>query len=135
MLQIAAKIFTSSYSKFVFLLVLRGGEHSHEVFPCFLGCIKQHFLLYFLLYLGNLWSCYQGPQFSKLGFRGGVRIINPPLTILSIRLYLPNLGTLIKYLGPLGIMGPHVPVTRVWGTLLEVKCHLLHHPCISLGAS
>ena len=23
-------------------------------------------------------------------------------------------------------MGPHVPVTGVWGTLLEVNCHLLH---------
>ena len=63
---------------------------------------------------------------------GGVRIINPPFTILSIRLYFPNLGTLIKYLGPLvqlgplGLMGPHVPVTRVWGTLLEINFHLLH---------
>ena len=63
---------------------------------------------------------------------GGVRIINPPLTILYIRLIFPNLGTLINYLGPLvqlgplDLMGPHVPVTRVWGTLLEVNCHLLH---------
>ena len=53
-----------------------------------------------------------------------VRIINPPLTILSIRLYLPNLGTLIHFLGPLvpfgplGLIGPPRSVTRVWGTLL-----------------
>ena len=63
---------------------------------------------------------------------GGVRIINPPLIILSIRLIFPNLGTLINYLGPLvqlgplGLMGPHVLVTGVWGTLVEVKYHLLH---------
>ena len=82
--------------------------------------------------MGDLWPCFQGPQLSKLGFRGGVRIINPPLTILSIRSILPNLETLIKYLGPLvqlgplGLMGPHVLVTRVWGTLLEVNLHLLH---------
>ena len=51
---------------------------------------------------------------------------------MSIRLIYPNLGTLINYLvpleplGPLGLMGPHVPVTTVWGTLLEVNFHLLH---------
>ena len=51
---------------------------------------------------------------------------------MSIRLFFPNLGTLINYLGPLvqldplGLMGPHVPVTRVWGTLLEVNCDLFH---------
>ena len=51
---------------------------------------------------------------------------------MSIRLIYPNLGTLINYLGPLvqlgplGLMGPHGPVTRVWGTLLEANCHLMH---------
>ena len=50
---------------------------------------------------------------------------------MSIRLLFPNLGTLIKYLGslvqlgPFRLMGPHVPVIRVWGTLLEVNCNLL----------
>ena len=29
-------------------------------------------------------------------------------------------------LGPHGPMGPHVLVIGVWGTLLEVRCHLLH---------
>ena len=28
-------------------------------------------------------------------------------------------------LGPHGSMGPHVPVIEVWGTLIEVKFHLL----------
>ena len=51
---------------------------------------------------------------------------------MSIRLILPNLATLINYLGPLvqlgplGLMGTHVPVTGVWETLLEVNFHLLH---------
>ena len=60
---------------------------------------------------------------------GGVRIINPPLIILCSRIIFPNIGTLINYLGPLvqlgrlGLMGPHVPVTVVWKTLLEVNFH------------
>ena len=51
---------------------------------------------------------------------------------MSIILIFPKLGTLINYLGPLvqlgplGIMGPCVPVTGVLGTLLEAKFHLLH---------
>ena len=51
---------------------------------------------------------------------------------MSITLIYPNLGTLINYLGPLVpldslvLMGPHVPVTGMSGTLIEVKCHLLH---------
>ena len=77
--------------------------------------------------MGDLWSCYQGPQFSKLGFRGGVRIINPPLVKCLLDQLFPKLETLINVqLGPLGPMGPHVPVTGVWGTLLEVSFHLLH---------
>ena len=61
-----------------------------------------------------------------------VIIYNPPLTKLSIRLFYPNLGLLFNYLGPLvplgplGIMGPHVPATRVWGTPIEANFHLLH---------
>ena len=35
------------------------------------------------------------------------------------------MGPLLK-LGPHGPMGPHVLVTEVWGTQLEVKLHLLH---------
>ena len=56
-----------------------------------------------------------------------VRIYNPPLSKLSIRLYKPNLGVIYLLLGPLvplvpvGLMGPHVLVTRVWGTLIEAK--------------
>ena len=45
---------------------------------------------------------------------------------MYIILIYPNLGTLINYLGPLGLMGPHARVTRVWGTLLEVNFHLVH---------
>ena len=67
-----------------------------------------------------------GPTVFQVRIQGGVRIINPLLTILFIRLYLPNLGTLIHYLGPLDLMGPPRSVIRVWGTLLEVKFHLLH---------
>ena len=50
---------------------------------------------------------------------------------MPIILIYPNLGTLINYLGPLvplgplGLMGPHVLVTRVQGTLLDVNFHLL----------
>ena len=100
------------------------GLFSHEVFP--VSSIALSNIIYFRLYLGDLWSCYEGPHFSQLGFRGSVSIFNPPLTIMSIRLYFPNLGTLIHYLGPLGLMGPPRSGTRVWGTLLEVNCHLLH---------
>ena len=51
---------------------------------------------------------------------------------MYIKLIFPNLGTLINYLGPLvqlgplGLMGQHVPAIGVWGTLLEVNYHLLH---------
>ena len=77
--------------------------------------------------MGDLWPCFQGPQLYKLGFRGGVRIYNPPLTKLSIRLFYPRifaslLGPLVP-LGPLGRMGTHALVTRVWGTLIEANFH------------
>ena len=29
-------------------------------------------------------------------------------------------------LGPLGLIGAHVSVTKVWGTLIEAYFHLLH---------
>ena len=35
------------------------------------------------------------------------------------------MGPLVQ-LGPLGPIGTHVPVIEVWGTLLEVNCHLLY---------
>ena len=38
-----------------------------------------------------------------------------------IGLYFPNLGFIYLLLGPLGLMGPHVPVTRVWGTPIEAN--------------
>ena len=34
------------------------------------------------------------------------------------------MGPLVQ-LGPLAPMGPYVLVIEVWGTLLEVSCHLL----------
>ena len=61
-----------------------------------------------------------------------VRIINPSLVKCLLDKLFPNIGTLIKYLGPLVQLGPlvlmgtHVPVSGVWGTLLEVNCHLLY---------
>ena len=61
-----------------------------------------------------------------------VRIYNPPLSKLSIRLYFPSLGVIklllgaLVPLGPLGLMGSHVPVTRVGGTLIEANWNLLH---------
>ena len=68
----------------------------------------------------------RGPTVIQVRIQEGVRIINPPFGQMSIRLIYPNLGTLINYLLPLVPLGPHVPVTRVWGTLLEVNFHLLH---------
>ena len=62
----------------IFLLILRGGVPM-RFSPLSLVVLSNIFLLSSRLYLGDLWSCYQGPQLSKLGFRGGVRIINPPL--------------------------------------------------------
>ena len=59
-----------------------------------ISSVVLRIILSFRLYLGDLWSCYQGPQLSKLGFKGGVRIYNPPVTKLSIRLSYPNLGAL-----------------------------------------
>ena len=65
-------------------------------------------------------------KFSKLSFRGGVRIIILTCLILSI---LPNLRVFVVIieslvpLDPLGLMGPHVPVSRVQGTQIEAKFH------------
>ena len=64
-------------------------------------------------------ALFPGPTFFQVRIQGGVRIYNPPLTKLSIRFFYPNLGVLFNYLGPLvslgplGLMGPHVPITRV----------------------
>ena len=61
-----------------------------------------------------------------------VRIYNSPLTKLSTRLFYPNLGVLFNSLGPLvplgplGLMGPHVLVTRVWVTPIEANFHWIH---------
>ena len=69
------------------------------------------------------------PQALVLGF------IILPCPNQSIRVYFPNLGVIQLLLGPLvplgtlGLMGPHVPVTKVWGTLLEVSstyCMCMH---------
>ena len=65
-------------------------------------------------------------KFSKLEFRGGVRIIILPCPIWSI---MSKSGVLSVYfytlapLGPLGLIGAHVPVTKVLGTLIESNLH------------
>ena len=64
-----------------------------------------------------------GFLFQGISIVGGVRIYNPPLTILSIRLLFSYLRSILLLLGPLGLMGPHVPVTRVWGTPTEANFH------------
>ena len=81
----------------------------------------------FRLYMGDFCPCCQGPQLSKLGFRGMLEFIILPCPNCSMRLYLPNLefiqlllGPLVP-LGPLGLMGTHVPVTSVWGTQIEAN--------------
>ena len=73
--------FSQVFSKFVFLLILRGG------FPMRISLIFSVALssiLSFRLYLGDLWSCYHGPQLSKLGFRGvlGLLILPSPYYLL-----------------------------------------------------
>ena len=55
-----------------------------------------------------------------------VRIIILPCPNWSI---MPKLGVFLVIieslvpLGPHGLIGPYVPVTRVWGTLVEANCH------------
>ena len=44
--------------------------------------------------MGDFSPHFQGPEFSKLGFKEGIRIYNPPLYKLYIRLYFPNLGVI-----------------------------------------
>ena len=60
------------------------------------------------------------------------RIINPPLSKFG---HMSKLGVMSKSgvhpvylyslapLGPLGLIGAHVSVTKVWGTLIEDYCH------------
>ena len=62
-----------------------------------ISLVELRIILFFRLYMGDLWPCFQGPHLSKLGFRGGVRIYNLPLTIMFIRLFYPNLGVLFNY--------------------------------------
>ena len=69
---------------------------------------------------------------SKLAFRGGVKIINPPLSKFG---HMYKLGVMSKSrvhsvylwsltpLGPLDLIEAHVLVTKVWGTLIEAHCH------------
>ena len=115
--------FFLSFNLYFLISAYLEGGFSDEAFPISLIVLRS--IIYFILYLGDLWSCYQGPQLSKLGFRGGVSIYNIPLSKLFIRLYLPKLGVNQLLLGPLVplgtlvLMGPHVLVTRVWGTPIE----------------
>ena len=51
-----------------------GVGFSHEVFPSFLGLLRNIFLS-FRLYMGDLWPYCQGPQLSKLGFGGGLLVL------------------------------------------------------------
>ena len=50
-----------------------------------------------------------------------VRIYNPTFSKLSIRIYFSNLGVILLLLGPVGLMGTHVPFTRVWVTPIEAN--------------
>ena len=65
-------------------------------------------------------------KFSKLAFSGGVRIIILPCPNWSI---MSKSGVLLVSfyslapLGPLGLIGAHVLVTKVWGTLIEAYFH------------
>ena len=63
---------------------------------------------------------------SKLGFRGVVRIIILPcpklVNLAQLRSHLVIIESLVP-LSPHGLMGPYVPVTRVWGTLIEDNYH------------
>ena len=65
-------------------------------------------------------------KLSKLAFRGGVRIIilNFPIWSIfhSLGVFLVIFESLVP-LGPLGIMGPPIPVTGVLGTLIEANYH------------
>ena len=63
---------------------------------------------------------------AKLAFRGCVRIIILPCPNWSIMPKLGVFSVIIKSLvplGPHGLIGPHVPVTRVWRTLTEANFH------------
>ena len=57
---------------------------------------------------------------------GGVRII---ILHCPNRLIMPKLGVFsviiesLVPLGPHGLIGTHVPATRVWGTLVKANCH------------
>ena len=63
--------------------------------------------------MGDFWPGYEGPSCPKLGLRGVLGLINPPLSNIVYLVYLPNLGG-------------NYYCTRVWGTHIEVMFHLLH---------
>ena len=68
--------------------------------------------------MGDLWPSFQGPSCPNLGLRGVLGLINPPLSNIVHLVIFPNLGSYYHY-------------TRVWGTQIEVICHLFHvHACI-----
>ena len=65
-------------------------------------------------------------NFSKLAFRGDVGIIILPCPNWSIMPKIGVFSVIIESLvpmGPHGLIGPHVPVIRVWGTLVEDNGH------------
>ena len=69
---------------------------------------------------------YEVPKFSKLVFKGVVRIIILPCPNWSIMPKLGVFSVIIESLVPLGqhgLIGTHVPVTRVWGTLIDSNFH------------
>ena len=76
-------------------------------FPQF---IKQ--FLFSLDCMGDFWPSFQGPSCPKLGLRGVLRLINPPLSNIVYLVILPNLGS-------------YYHCNIIWGTNLQVF-HLLH---------
>ena len=69
-------------------------------------------------------ALFPGPVVVQVRIHGGVRIIILPCPNWSIK---PNLGVIIidllVPLDPLGLIGPHVPVTRMRGIVIEANCH------------
>ena len=69
---------------------------------------------------------YEVSQFFQVIIQGGVGIIILPCPNWSI---MPKIGVFsviidsLVPLGPHGLIKPHVPFTRVWGTLVEDNHH------------
>ena len=93
-----------------YLLILRVGVFLWG-FPHFPYFIKQYFI--HLDYMGDFWPSCQGPSCPKLGLRGMLGLINPPLSNIVYLVIFPNLGSYYHY-------------TIVCGTHVGVICHLLH---------